>query len=179
MRDWRDVELSFFSNELVFFMSIVCSSMSREQPYRGNFPTFTRSPGDGNGSPKPDPGNGYYNTRGGYNPRRARGRGGFGGFPARTTGPNVPPEANIKDGLDTSRIIEMIVAPARLSAPEHIPIEDAQYVASYNWVDKEDPTIVVPGTSLPPFSRSPTRPANHRINIPHRFAGFVDRARPP
>jgi hypothetical protein len=61
----------------------------------------------------------------------------------------MPDFVNFKEGLDTSRIIETISPPARLSAPEHIPIENTRYVASYNWVDGEEPTIVVPGTSGP------------------------------
>jgi hypothetical protein len=32
--------------------------------------------------------------------------------------------------------------------PEHIPIKDTRYLASYNWVDKDQPTIVIPGTSI-------------------------------
>jgi hypothetical protein len=105
--------------------------MWREQRSPGNFPTFSRGRG-GQASTKPDHGNRYYH----------RGSRGIRGF---------PPEADIKDGLDTSRIIETIPSPARLSAPEHIPIENTRYVASYNWVDKPEPTIVVPGTSISPL----------------------------
>jgi len=67
-----------------------------------------------------------------------------------TRGGGSPTRANIKEGLDTSGIIETITPPARLSAPEYIPIENTRYVASYNWVEGEEPTIVVPGTSVPP-----------------------------
>lgn len=95
--------------------------MSRSQPDRGNVRTFIRGPGRDNASPKPDFGNSL-GTRGG-------------GTPTRT---------NIKESLDTSRIIETITPPARLSAPEHIPIKNTRYVASYNWVEGEEPTIVVP-----------------------------------
>jgi hypothetical protein len=62
----------------------------------------------------------------------------------------MPEIVNFKEGLDTSRIIETIFPPAHLSAPEHIPIENTRYVASYNWVEGEEPTIVVPGTSVLP-----------------------------
>ena len=111
---------------------------------RGTFSPFTR----GNASPRPDFGNRYYVRGGGNNPRGTRGGGSFN----RSTSGNFPPEADIKEGLDTSRIIETIPSPvtARLSAPEHIPIENTRYVASYNWVPKEEPTIVVPGTGFPP-----------------------------
>ncbi|KAI9448926.1 hypothetical protein F5148DRAFT_987853 [Russula earlei] len=62
------------------------------------------------------------------------------------TPPNCPPEADIKEGLDTSNLIETIPQPVRLSAPKDVPIENVRYLASYNWVDTEKPTIVVPGS---------------------------------
>ena len=40
-----------------------------------------------------------------------------------------------------SGMIETIPPPARLSAPEHIPIKNTRYVASYNWVESEEPTV--------------------------------------
>ena len=43
----------------------------------------------------------------------------------------------------------MIRPPPRPSTLEDIPIENVQYVASCNWVDTEQPTIVVPGASFP------------------------------
>ena len=107
---------------------------------RGNFSSFTR----GHAGPRPDAGNRYY-VRGGSNPRGTRG----GPF-NRSTSISSPPGADIKEGLDTSKIIETVPLPARLSAPEHIPIENTRYVASYNWAEKEEPTIVVPGTAFPP-----------------------------
>jgi hypothetical protein len=110
---------------------------------RGTFSPLTR----GHADPRPDFGNRYY-VRGGGGGNNSRGRGTRGGGPfTRSTSDNFPPEAeaDIKEGLDTSRIIETIPSPARLSAPEHIPIENTRYVASYNWVAKEEPTIVVPG----------------------------------
>jgi hypothetical protein len=106
----------------------------------GNFPNFTR--GYGGGRARPDYSNRYY-FRGG------RGRGG--GSSAASHG--IPPETDIKKGLDTSKAIETIPAPPRPSALQDIPIENVQYVASYNWVDTERPTITVPGTSVLPSSR--------------------------
>ena len=100
----------------------------------GNFSSFKR--GYGGGRLKPDHGNRHY-------VRRGRGRGGSAANPL-----DFPAEVNIKKGLDTSKVIEMIPAPPHPSAVEDIPVENVQYVASYNWVDKEQPTIVVPGTSF-------------------------------
>ena len=102
----------------------------------GNFSSFTR--GYGGSRARPDYGNRHY-VRGG------RGRGGG----STATPLNFPPEADIKKGLDTSKVIETIPQPPRPSALEDLPIENVQYVASYNWVDTEQPTIVVPGTSFP------------------------------
>ncbi|KAI0246423.1 hypothetical protein BJV78DRAFT_1356176 [Lactifluus subvellereus] len=45
-----------------------------------------------------------------------------------------------------AKIIETIPAPARPTAPAALPIENVKYLASYNWVDTEKPTIIVPGS---------------------------------
>ena len=99
-----------------------------------NFSSFTRGYGDGRF--KPDYCNRHY-IRG----RRVKG--------SMATPLSFPPDVNIKKGLDTSKIIETIHRPPRHSALKDIPIENVQYVASYNWVDTEQPTIVVPGAIFP------------------------------
>ncbi|KAI0292832.1 hypothetical protein B0F90DRAFT_1644649 [Multifurca ochricompacta] len=108
--------------------------MSREQPNRGN--TFTRGFRRPFGL-KPDSGNRHYF-------RGSRGGQGRGGGPARRF--DSPSETNIKDGLDTSKVIETIFPPARPTPPDDVPIGNVNYVASYNWVNTEKPTIVVPGS---------------------------------
>jgi hypothetical protein len=141
--------------------------MWREQRTSGTFPAYTR----GHPSARPDHGNRYYF-------RGSRGAKG-GGSSTRTT-PGFPPEADIKEGLDTSRIIETIPAPARLSAPEQIPIENTRYLASYNWVDREQPTIVVPGTNISPLELAHSMiMTNQPSDISHRFAACVDRSGSP
>ncbi|KAH9175674.1 hypothetical protein EDB89DRAFT_1903787 [Lactarius sanguifluus] len=107
--------------------------MSREL----GFSSFTGSATRGGGSRnRPDHANSHYfrSSRGG--------RGGASARPGRDTASEV----NIKQGLDTSKIIETIPQPTRASAPEDLPIENVKYVASYNWVDTDKPTIVVPGS---------------------------------
>ena len=106
----------------------------------GNYSGFTR--GYGGGRARPDLGNRHY-IRGG--------RGIGGGRPAASL--NFPPEADIKKGLDTSEVMETIPTPSHPTGVEDVPIENVQYVASYNWVDTEQPTIVVPGTSVLSSSR--------------------------
>jgi hypothetical protein len=113
--------------------------MAYDQPSRG------RGRGRGGSGFRPDFGNRYY-VRGGGGSSFHGARGGG----ARVTPLGFPPEADIKQGLDTSRVIETVPAPARPTAPMSIPIENVKYVASYNWVDKEKPTIVVPGWGLFP-----------------------------
>ncbi|KAH9971999.1 hypothetical protein BGW80DRAFT_1317515 [Lactifluus volemus] len=78
-------------------------------------------------------GRGSFN-RSGYNSRAVKGA-------SSASSPGLPQGANIKQGLDT--IIETIRAPTR---PTAIPIKNVKYVASYNWVNTENPTIVVPGS---------------------------------
>jgi hypothetical protein len=113
--------------------------------YGGNYSSFNRGYGGGRG--RPDLGNRYYIRGGG-----GRGRGG--GSPA--TSLSFPPEADIKKDLDTSKAIEPIPSPPHPSTVEDIPIENVQYVSSYNWVDKEQPTIVVPGAGSPPVLKDIT-----------------------
>jgi hypothetical protein len=106
---------------------------SREQPSRLNF-TSTR----GRGSRlTPDYGNIFYF-------RGSRGR--RGGSAARPTH-DFPLEPDLKEGLDTTKIIVTIPAPARRTAPEDFPINNVKYVTSYNWTDAEKATIVVPGAA--------------------------------
>ena len=105
---------------------------SREQPSRLNF-TDTRGRG---GRLKLDYGNRFY----------FRGRGGV--YTARPA-TNFPQESDLKKGLDATKIIHTIPTPAPPdAAPEQFPIKNVKYVASYNWVDAEKPTIIVPGASL-------------------------------
>jgi hypothetical protein len=115
---------------------------------------------------KPDFGNRHYVLGG----RGGRGRGGSMAVPH-----NSPPEADLKKGLDTSKVIETIPPPPRPSALEDVPIENVEYVASYNWVDTEDPTIIVPGTSSP---SAPERHCSQSSDFftPCRLASRVDRA---
>jgi hypothetical protein len=98
----------------------------------------------GNGNFRPDAGNRHY-VRGGSG-FRGGARGGSG---ARATPVGFASEADIKEGLDTSTIIETIPAPPRLTAPKRIPIENVKYISSYNWINTEDPTIIVPGRGVP------------------------------
>jgi hypothetical protein len=106
----------------------------------GNFSSFTPRR-RGGGGPRLDGGNRYY-VRGGYGYNSRGGRGGS------STAPDIPPEANIREGLNVYKVVETIPQPPHPSPLNDIPIENVQYVASYNWVDAEKPTIVVPGTSV-------------------------------
>jgi len=134
-----------------------------------NSPSFTR--GYGGGRPIVDHGNRHYVVRGGWE-GRGRGRG-AGSSP---TSANFPPEVNIKQGLDASKVIETIPAPPRPFALEEVPIENVQYVSSYNWVDAEQRAIVAPGTSALPSSYL-ERYRSHPSGSParRRFPSYLDR----
>lgn len=110
--------------------------LSREQPSRLNF-TSTR--GRGGGRLRPDFGNRFY-----FQGSRGRGT----SSAAASLAPNCPPEPDLKEGLDTTKIIDTIPRPPRPAAPKDFPIDNVKYVASYNWVDAEKPTIIVPGAAL-------------------------------
>ncbi|KAH9960101.1 hypothetical protein BC827DRAFT_1297101 [Russula dissimulans] len=106
-----------------------------------NFSAFNRGRG-GVRPPKPDLGNRYYVRGGtsGSNFRGGRGRA------MSNAVPNSPQEVDIKEGLDKSKIIETIPQPSREFTLKDLPIENVKYVASYNWVETQKPTIVVPGS---------------------------------
>lgn len=99
--------------------------------------------GYGRGRGRPDHGNRHY-LQGGA----GRGSG------SSAAHLSFPLEADLKKGLDTSEIIETVPLPPRPSGLEGLPIQNVQYVASYNWVDTEQATIVVPGTRVLPLLRS-------------------------
>jgi hypothetical protein len=105
---------------------------SHEQPSRLNF-TNTRGRGS---CPRPDSGNRFY----------FKGSRGWGGGSAARPAYKFPFEPDLKEGLNTIKIIDTIPAPTRPTAPEDFPIKNVKYVASYNWIDAEKPTIVVPGS---------------------------------
>ena len=90
---------------------------SREQPSRLNF-TNTR----GRGSRlRPDYGSLFY-----FQGSRV-----VGGTSATGFAPNFPPDPDHKAGLDTTKIIDTILAPAHPAAPDHLHIENVKYFASY------------------------------------------------
>ncbi|KAF8272615.1 hypothetical protein EI94DRAFT_1717948 [Lactarius quietus] len=107
--------------------------LSHEQSSCPNFFTSTRGRG---GSFKPDHGNRFY-----YRGSRGR-RGGS----ATRLASNLPPEPDLKEGLDKTKIIDTIPAPEHHPVPEDFPIDNVKYVASYNWTKAEKPTIIVPGS---------------------------------
>ncbi|KAI9443011.1 hypothetical protein H4582DRAFT_1151111 [Lactarius indigo] len=105
---------------------------SREQPSRLNF-TNTR----GRWSRlRIDHGNRFY-----FHGSRGRGNGS-----AARPSHSFPLEPDLKEGLDTTGVIETIPTPAHPTVPEYFPIDNVKYIASYNWIDAEKPTMVVPGS---------------------------------
>ncbi len=79
-----------------------------------------------------------------------RARGSFGGsqpsYPRST--PNLPPPDSKQQKLEEILIDSLI--PKHGTENETKPqIKDAEYLGSYNWVDINAATILVPGTSLP------------------------------
>jgi hypothetical protein len=111
--------------------------LSREEPSRTNFTSFTSTRGRGGGRLRPDYGNRFY----------FQGSRGRGGSSANRPAPNSPTEPDLKEGLDLTKIIATVPAPARPAAPDDFPIENVKYVASYNWIQGEKPTIIAPGAA--------------------------------
>ena len=89
--------------------------------------------------------------RGLYPRGRGRGRGSGGGFGTTRNSdtPQRPPSPPIGDLIDELRGFDVFTAAqAGNNNDETVGITDCKYVASYNWLDREDPTILVPGTAL-------------------------------
>ena len=58
----------------------------------------------------------------------------------------LPPDRNLMEGL-SSTVIRTLTRPvvAMKSSDESIKPKHLKYVASYNWVDESQPTIIIPG----------------------------------
>lgn len=79
-----------------------------------------------------------YRGRGGYAPRR--GRGGW------SRQGSIKPDLQkhpLGDLISTVRRSDLKPSHLDLTPPLHI--QGCEYVASYNWLDSKDPTVVVPG----------------------------------
>jgi hypothetical protein len=84
-------------------------------------------------------------SRGGYAPRRGRGRGGRVPYFVKNR-EQVQPDLEkypLGDLVKLFRISDLSLKPLDLAE-----ITDCQHVASYNWLNDEVPTIVVPGKYL-------------------------------
>jgi hypothetical protein len=81
-------------------------------------------------------------SRGGFAPRRARGRGGRAPFFAKAREPMKPDleKQPLGDLVKEFHSSDLSLKPIDLAE-----IFDCQYVASYNWLNDEVPTIVIPG----------------------------------
>jgi hypothetical protein len=82
------------------------------------------------------------NSRGGFAPRRGRGRGGRVPFFAKPR-EQVKPDLErhpLGDLVNEFRNSDLSLKPAALAE-----ISDCQYVASYNWLNGKVPTIAIPG----------------------------------
>ena len=81
-------------------------------------------------------------SRGGFAPRRGRGRGGRAPLFAKTREPMKPDFEKYSLGnlVKEFRSSDLSLKPIDLAE-----ISNCQYVASYNWLNDGIPTIVVPG----------------------------------
>jgi hypothetical protein len=83
-------------------------------------------------------------SRAGYAPRRGRGRGGRAPFTKGREQINLDIEKHpLGVLLKTFHSSDLGVGQSNSTYPA--AISDCQYVASYNWLNDRDPTIIVPG----------------------------------
>jgi hypothetical protein len=81
-------------------------------------------------------------SRGGFAPRRGRGRGGRAPLFAKTREPIKP---DLEKHPLGDLVMEFRSSDLSLKPIDLAEISNCQYVASYNWLNDEVPTIVVPG----------------------------------
>jgi hypothetical protein len=81
-------------------------------------------------------------SRGGFAPRRGRGRGGRAPLFAKTRESTKP---DLEKHPLGSLVKELRSSDLSLKPIDLAEISDCQYVASYNWLRDEVPTIVIPG----------------------------------
>jgi hypothetical protein len=90
-------------------------------------------------------------SRGGFAPRRGRGRGGRVPYFVKNREQTRPDlERHPLGGL----VKELRSSNLSLKPIDVAEISDCQYVASYNWLSDEVPTIVVPGKTSSVYTRS-------------------------
>ena len=58
--------------------------------------------------------------------------------------PKLPADRDILDGLLPSPI-QTVAKPSASADADEIKVDDLKYIGSYNWVESQKPTIIVPG----------------------------------
>jgi hypothetical protein len=92
----------------------------------------------------------YYNSnRGGYR-GRGRGRGNYSYpyvSPDTASSYGLPQERDMMEGLSATPVDTLDIPSLALGQSDFTGtlITDIEYVASYNWTDAKEPTIIVPG----------------------------------
>lgn len=61
--------------------------------------------------------------------------------------PNLPADRDILEGLLPSPV-QTIEKPAACADADEIRVRDLKYIGSYNWVESQKPTIIVPGKDV-------------------------------
>ena len=58
--------------------------------------------------------------------------------------PKLPADRDILDGLLPSPI-QTVTKPSASADDDEVKVNDLKYIGSYNWVEAQKPTIIVPG----------------------------------
>ena len=59
--------------------------------------------------------------------------------------PSLPPDRDIKDGLNATALKMLSKPAASLASTAPIKLKDLTYIGSYNWTEASDLTVIVPG----------------------------------
>ncbi len=99
-------------------------------------------------------------------PARGRGRGGA----RATVGDPTPNPRELTRGLATSPI--QTLDKPRIVTEEEIKVDEVAYLGSYNWIEAEKPTILVPGMSEP--IRMSSALLRDLVLLPCRLTEYLD-----
>ncbi|KAF8883761.1 hypothetical protein CPB84DRAFT_1734556 [Gymnopilus junonius] len=57
----------------------------------------------------------------------------------------LPPDLNMMDGLKKAPL-QVVAIPKSDAVQDNVKVEDCAYIGSYNWLKRDEPTILVPGS---------------------------------
>ena len=92
----------------------------------------------------------YTSSGSSYRGDRRESRGyGYGGHRSESDdNPTLPPDRDLMENLNEDVVCTISKPSVESSTAKAVKPENVKYIGSYNWVEEEQPTIIVPGTFI-------------------------------